>query len=72
MIYYKSLLITDVFIEQGYKFFDTMLEVNPSVEEILQYLIEFKKDRRKIISYLERKDDEEIEERNLYLSIYDN
>jgi hypothetical protein len=72
MTYYHSLKITDVFIEKGYKLFGMMCEINPSVEEMINYITEYKKDKYRIKGYLERKDEEEIEERNLSLYMYDN
>lgn len=71
MTYYHSLKLTDVFIEQGYKLFGMMCEINPSVEEMINYISDYKKDKYRIKGYLERKDEEEIEERNLSLYIYD-
>ena len=72
MTYYHSLKMTDVFIEQGYRLFGMMCEINPSVEEMINYITDYKKDKKCIIRYLERKDAEEIEERNLSWDMYDN
>ena len=67
MTYYHSLKMTDAFIEKGYKLFGMMYEINPSVKEMINYIAEYKKDKYRIKGYFERKDEEEIEERNLFL-----
>ena len=70
MTYYHSLKKIDAFIEKGYPLFG--YEINPSVKEIINYIAEYKKDNYRIEGYFERKDEEKIEERNLFLSMYDN
>ena len=64
MTIYKTLQLTDYYSEKGYRLFGEVIKIHPTVKEMIQFPISYKNDRRKIVCYLERKDDEEIEERN--------